>query len=261
MGYTAFGTPNATSTTVSVDQRYTYTGREQTTDPNLMYYRYRMYGSGIGRFVQRDPIGYGDGIGIYTYVYNSPLNYFDRMGQAACDTFLKEWNEAAAKYQKNEAMITSLSNEIKATEYVLKYSIEPKIESLKEQIANASGTEKAALQQQLSIERSVAINFYDDLTDLYDTQISHINQSVPLMNERDLAKQRYLGCMATQDKLGTYRGLNSELNTKVCILCATECIVQFAAGEAEAHVAQAAIDAVAAKVVKDTPESVRLARQ
>jgi RHS repeat-associated protein len=42
----------------TVDQRYTYTGRESTTDPNLMYYRWRMYAPGTGRFVSRDPAGY-----------------------------------------------------------------------------------------------------------------------------------------------------------------------------------------------------------
>jgi RHS repeat-associated protein len=56
MGYTAFGTAYAPNTSVEVEQRYTYTGREKTTDPTLMYYRWRMYGAGIGRFVQRDPI-------------------------------------------------------------------------------------------------------------------------------------------------------------------------------------------------------------
>jgi len=56
MGYTAFGSVYAPATSVSVEQRYTYTGREKTTDPSLMYYRYRMYGSNVGRFVQRDPI-------------------------------------------------------------------------------------------------------------------------------------------------------------------------------------------------------------
>jgi RHS repeat-associated protein len=40
----------------TVDQRYTYTGREATQDPSLMYYRWRMYAPGVGRFAQRDPI-------------------------------------------------------------------------------------------------------------------------------------------------------------------------------------------------------------
>jgi len=55
MGYTAFGTAYSPRTSVSVEQRYTYTGRETTQDPTLMYYRYRIYGMRIGRFMQRDP--------------------------------------------------------------------------------------------------------------------------------------------------------------------------------------------------------------
>ncbi len=82
MGYTAFGTPNATSTTVSVDQRYTYTGREKTTDPNLMYYRWRIYAPTLGRFTARDPIGYtGNPDGnCYSYVGNNSTKYVDGFG-------------------------------------------------------------------------------------------------------------------------------------------------------------------------------------
>jgi len=55
MGYTAFGTSYSPRTTIEIDQRYTYTGRETTTDPTLMYYRWRMYAPRLGRFTTRDP--------------------------------------------------------------------------------------------------------------------------------------------------------------------------------------------------------------
>jgi len=80
MGYTAFGTPNATGTTVNIKQRYTYTGREKTTDPSLMYYRWRMYAPTLGRFTARDPIGYRGGINIYSYVRDMPTISNDPYG-------------------------------------------------------------------------------------------------------------------------------------------------------------------------------------
>jgi RHS repeat-associated protein len=80
MGYTAFGTSYAPRTSVSVEQRYTYTGREQTTDPSLMYYRYRMYGSGIGRFVQRDPMAETGWKHIYLYGSGLPTILCDSFG-------------------------------------------------------------------------------------------------------------------------------------------------------------------------------------
>ena len=47
-----------------------------------MYYRYRMYDTGIGRFVSRDPIGYRgspDG-NLYVYARDNPAMYKDPMG-------------------------------------------------------------------------------------------------------------------------------------------------------------------------------------
>jgi len=80
MGYTAFGTSYSPRTSVEIDQRYTYTGRETTTDPTLMYYRYRMYGTGIGRFTSRDTLGYIFNIVLYNYASNIPVRYRDPHG-------------------------------------------------------------------------------------------------------------------------------------------------------------------------------------
>ena len=52
--YDAFGKPFAPGTSVTVQQRYTYTGREQNPTSALMYYRYRQYDERVGRFVTRD---------------------------------------------------------------------------------------------------------------------------------------------------------------------------------------------------------------
>jgi len=54
--YLAFGGAYSPTTTVSLPQRYTYTGRELNPASDLMYYRYRTYDPRIGRFGARDPI-------------------------------------------------------------------------------------------------------------------------------------------------------------------------------------------------------------
>jgi RHS repeat-associated protein len=57
--YTAFGQRYAPTSIETVPQRYQFTGREASAiDSGLIYYRYRHYTPGIGRFTARDPIGY-----------------------------------------------------------------------------------------------------------------------------------------------------------------------------------------------------------
>jgi len=46
--------------------------------------RARYYEPSIGRFISRDPIGYEDGLNIYTYVGNNPINRLDPFGLDAC---------------------------------------------------------------------------------------------------------------------------------------------------------------------------------
>jgi RHS repeat-associated protein len=59
---------------------FLFTGREFDKETGLYYYRARYYNATIGRFLQTDPIGYGDGMNMYRYCGNSPLHFVDTMG-------------------------------------------------------------------------------------------------------------------------------------------------------------------------------------
>ncbi|AEG00906.1 RHS repeat-associated core domain-containing protein [Methylomonas methanica] len=59
--------------------RYGYAGREPDAT-GLIYYRARYYDPALGRFAQRDPAGFADGINPYAYVGNSPVNFRDPLG-------------------------------------------------------------------------------------------------------------------------------------------------------------------------------------
>ena len=76
--YDEFGIPN--DTTPANAGRFGYTGQAWLPQLGMNYYKARMYSPTLGRFLQTDPIGYGDGLNWYNYVGSDPINARDPSG-------------------------------------------------------------------------------------------------------------------------------------------------------------------------------------
>jgi RHS repeat-associated protein len=80
---------DVTLTTSAYHNPFTFTGRQlDILDNNtlrLYFYRDRSYDPQTGRFMQRDPLEYIDGMNLYEYVKNSPILYLDPSGNSSVD--------------------------------------------------------------------------------------------------------------------------------------------------------------------------------
>jgi len=94
---------------------YMFTGRRFDTETGLYYYRARYYSTGIGRFLQVDPIGYEDSMNLYIYVGNNPITFVDPWGLCRDSTSWKldsaiatglVWADALGVYGKFGRMDT-----------------------------------------------------------------------------------------------------------------------------------------------------------
>jgi RHS repeat-associated protein len=73
--YDEYGIPASTNM-----GRFGYTGQAWLPEIGLNYYKARIYSPTLGRFMQSDPIGYGDGLNFYDYVGGDPVNARDPTG-------------------------------------------------------------------------------------------------------------------------------------------------------------------------------------
>ena len=97
----------------SVGNNILFTGREYDAEAGIYYYRARSMHPGLGRFMQKDPLMYVDGMNDYAYTYNSPIVYKDIYGEernpvidflfGGCLDLPKNWQCAKNGWEKARA--------------------------------------------------------------------------------------------------------------------------------------------------------------
>jgi RHS repeat-associated protein len=73
--YDEYGVPGAGNI-----GKFQYTGQVWLPELGMYYYKARIYASRLGRFIQTDPLGYKDGLNIYEYAADDPINGSDPTG-------------------------------------------------------------------------------------------------------------------------------------------------------------------------------------
>ncbi|UCE41432.1 MAG: RHS repeat protein [Candidatus Aminicenantes bacterium] len=85
--YDAYGKPkvfDSSGTEIPLSRianPFLYTGRRLDPETGLFYYRARNYDPEKGRFIQRDVLGYKDGMNLYAYALSNPINFIDPLGE------------------------------------------------------------------------------------------------------------------------------------------------------------------------------------
>ncbi len=80
--YNAFGETMLTEGTFAAGNPFRFSTKYTDAETGLLYFGYRFYDSGAGRWLNRDPYGEEGGVNLYGFVGNAPTEWADPLGLA-----------------------------------------------------------------------------------------------------------------------------------------------------------------------------------
>ncbi len=89
--YYPYGATAYSASSSSADlslKRYRFTGKERDSETGLDYFGVRYYASWLGRWTSGDPGGFVDGLNLYRYTRNNPVNGIDAKGYSTEDQLI-----------------------------------------------------------------------------------------------------------------------------------------------------------------------------
>jgi len=108
--YDPFGNPLKSHGSIIKTNSFKFSTKYQDDDTGILYYGYRYYNPGTGKWLSKDPIGENGGINIYIHSYNDVANNIDWLGLWSIE---RKGQARAIAYANNGNTIRQLAGKIK----------------------------------------------------------------------------------------------------------------------------------------------------
>jgi len=191
-------------------KRYRYTGMERDEETGLNYHGARYYAGWLGRWCSCDPLGIKDGMNVYVYVSNNPINHVDLKGTEGTEgagvgvigaiprftgvTFTPTDNESGNNdnlLSAGETMVTQMQKDL-LEYYAIPTTVTKDGDTIKLDLLNENEKEKWA-KAEANVAKKITENIRDrnkpaTLPNGSNGSL-HIATSREQMNENDIARE------------------------------------------------------------------------